>query len=281
MTDFCEDWPSRYAHYNAPNDHELIAPFCMPEAHPVGHPYGLTDGPYSSRRRCVGDKYVHRVMLDYARSFWANYAAYPRFAAITLVEGHEGTGDVLDTADADLSTFLDDVMLARGGVRDTVLMFVSDHGLHMGPLFLWTAQGTLEHRQPTLMLSLPSIPALFTSAKLAALATNQQRLVSAHDVHAMLRDVLAMVRERGATAEALKAADAECAPRNPVCTSRLGATGGCGDLDALDAQPRVGTSLFSVIPESRHCGDAGIALDLCMCLFDGSNVYPAANVPAL
>jgi hypothetical protein len=275
----CEDWPARYAHYNSPVDHEFLAPVCVPEAHPVGHPYGLTDGPYSSRRRCVGDKYVHRVALDYARSFWANYAAYPRFASVTLVEGHEGTGDVLDTIDADLAAFVQDVMLARHGARDTLFVLASDHGLHMGPWFLWTAQGAMEHAQGTLFVSLPAAVREVAGGEgaAAALRDNQQRLMGVQDVHATLRQVLTQARASGgAGSAALDSVDAACTPVHPVCSAGLTTTGGCSaaDLKALRGQKMLGQSLFRPLADTRSCADAGMALDLCRCAWPGGSLQP-------
>lgn len=40
-------------------------------------------------------KQVHRWVLDYFGRFWRNYAPLPRFGVAALIEGHEGTGEVI------------------------------------------------------------------------------------------------------------------------------------------------------------------------------------------
>ncbi|KAL4451645.1 hypothetical protein ABPG75_007307 [Micractinium tetrahymenae] len=53
----CEDWGAEYDHMQTPHDHELVAPFCLPEYHPVtpdGEPYQMFKGAFSILRCAPG-----------------------------------------------------------------------------------------------------------------------------------------------------------------------------------------------------------------------------------
>lgn len=58
----CEDWGTEYDGMPTPHDHELVAPFCDPEYHPVtpdGEPYQVCEGGFggwgepASPMRCL------------------------------------------------------------------------------------------------------------------------------------------------------------------------------------------------------------------------------------
>jgi len=70
---FCEDWPETYLNKPFPEgsmDHLMVMPFCHPDAFPLSNPYGPFNGPYSIRRRCIGDKRVHTYSIQYVKEFF-------------------------------------------------------------------------------------------------------------------------------------------------------------------------------------------------------------------
>jgi hypothetical protein len=87
-------------------------------------------------RRCMRGKYVHSYVFDYLQQFWDNYAGMPRFALAMFNEGHEGTGEVIGLVDDDLHEFLSSEY-ESGGFDNTAVFFLSDHGLHMGPFYMF------------------------------------------------------------------------------------------------------------------------------------------------
>ena len=77
--------------------------------------------------------------------------------------------------------------VARGWLRDAVVMLVSDHGSHMGPAFEFTAGGRLEQKLPLLTVLTPRWLERELPGAVEALEANQQRFVTAFDVYATLR----------------------------------------------------------------------------------------------
>lgn len=193
----CEDWAAQYSERAASQnsfDHEFIAPMCDESyfSHD-GHPFGNFRGPYSVKRRCLHDKYVHTHTLDYLRSLEERYRTHapevPWLMYGSFIEGHEGTGEVLSTVDEDLASFL--LHLAADGVfKDTALFIVADHGLHMGLNFVYTMNGVIEHASPALVALLPQRH--LTQEMASNLEHNEQALVTAYNIHHTWRDILGL-----------------------------------------------------------------------------------------
>jgi len=189
--DHCEDWDATYNNRTEISlDHELIAPFCLPEYHErTGNPHGNFKGAYSIRRRCITGKYVHNYVLDYTRQFINTYdGTNPWFFRSSFIEGHEGTAEVLSLMDDDLVDFFD--TLNEETLNRTAIIIMSDHGLHMGLSYLFSDQGRTEHKLPHLTTLIPErflneYPVLRTN-----LDNNEQKLISAYDIYATLRDIL-------------------------------------------------------------------------------------------
>ncbi|ORX56509.1 DUF229-domain-containing protein [Piromyces finnis] len=189
--DHCEDWDTNYNNRTEISlDHELIAPFCLPEYHErTGNPHGNFKGAYSIRRRCITGQYVHNYVLNYTRQFIDTYdSTNPWFFRSSFIEGHEGTAEVLSLMDDDLVNFFDG--FTEEVLNHTAIFIMSDHGLHMGLSYLFSDQGRTEHKLPHLTTLIPEqflnkYPELRTN-----LDNNEQKLISAFDIYATLRDVL-------------------------------------------------------------------------------------------
>ncbi|OUM58982.1 hypothetical protein PIROE2DRAFT_64067 [Piromyces sp. E2] len=189
--DHCEDWDTTYNNRTEISlDHELIAPFCLPEYHErTGNPHGNFKGAYSIRRRCITGRYVHNYVLDYTRQFINTYdGTNPWFFRSSYIEGHEGTAEVLSLMDDDLVDFFE--TFSEETLNRTAIIIMSDHGLHMGLSYLFSDQGRTEHKLPTLITLIPErflnkYPEIRTN-----LDNNEQKLISAFDIYATLRDIL-------------------------------------------------------------------------------------------
>jgi len=187
----CEDWDTVYNNRTAlSNDHELIAPFCLPEYHERnGSPWGNFKGPFSLRRRCITGQYVHNYALNYTKDFIKMYdGTNPWFFRSSYIEGHESTTEVLNTMDNDLADFFDS--LSDETLKRTAIIIMSDHGLHMGFAYLFSNQGRTEHKLPMLTTLIPErflhkYPELRNN-----LDENEQKLISGFDIYATFRDIL-------------------------------------------------------------------------------------------
>jgi hypothetical protein len=52
----------------------------------------------------------------------------------------QGTGDVIRLIDGELAAFVDRILLPASDGRETILLLMSDHGLHMGIPYLLSQQ---------------------------------------------------------------------------------------------------------------------------------------------
>ncbi|GBG89577.1 hypothetical protein CBR_g49366 [Chara braunii] len=196
MNDDCDDWSvscmKRTTSYAL--SHELLAPFCHPEYYPaVGHPFGNFKGPYSIRRRCLFGHYVHHHAFAWVNHMVSLYHKKQPFAFFNaFIEGHEGSGEVLSTMDAELADFLKKAS-DSGLFEDTVLLLLSDHGNHMSLSYVYTENGRQEHESPFLFVSVPDSLAAAADVDDPSrtvgqnLERNEQVLVNAFDIHFFLK----------------------------------------------------------------------------------------------
>lgn len=146
-------------------------------------------GPFALKARCMYGKHVHQWVLDYFAKFWRSYADVPRFGIAAFIEGHEGTGEVINLVDTDLASFLRDADLID--YNSTVVFLVSDHGHHMSLWWTLHAESAVrENALPLLHMIAPNWVLRQYPHLERNLLANQQRLVTSFDFHATLRFVL-------------------------------------------------------------------------------------------
>lgn len=228
----CEDWMSTYIQANSiPYDtqHFLVMPFCHPDAYPYPDPHGPFNGPYSIRRRCIGDRHVHNYLFDYAEQYYTNYQSIGKIGSFVFMEAHEGSMEVISQVDEDLSNFLQSPSI-KAELNNTFLFVVADHGNHMSPFYLWTNNGILENRLPALFLLTPAWFAQRYPEMAQNLLVNQNRLVTAYDIHSTFMQLRALP-----------------------------------EFNQSKNNNKILGGLFSEISETRLCGEAGIPEDMCMC----------------
>ncbi|KAK5575371.1 hypothetical protein RB653_010630 [Dictyostelium firmibasis] len=157
VTGLCQDWFQHYLKMDKEEgsvDHEIALPFCSPQLHPPEKPFGIFEGPYSIRRRCLGDKHVHETIFQYINQFWENYKDVGKILHTTFMDGHEGTNEVIQIADKGFQNFLQNDL--RPKLNDTFLILASDHGQHMSGYYMWSKGGKIEVAMPMLYLVLPT-----------------------------------------------------------------------------------------------------------------------------
>ncbi|KAF9132835.1 hypothetical protein BGW39_011221 [Mortierella sp. 14UC] len=238
VEDNCEDWSTQYTGLESSQyfDHELQAPFCLPPYYALDkNPFSNFEGPYSIVARCLHGSNVHTYALDYMNQFRKAYPDQPWFQMGSLIEGHEGTGEVLLTMDDDLSKFLKG-MEEDGSLENTIVFMMADHGLHMGINFMFTPNGRIEHMNPYLSVILPPLVTERYPSLARGLAHNQQSLVTGYEIHATLKML--------------------ASGRMPEY----------GDEDEIDGGSwRKGTLFDEEFNPSRTCEEAKIPAEYCRC----------------
>ncbi|KAJ3157262.1 hypothetical protein HDU89_002674 [Geranomyces variabilis] len=230
--DTCQDWGASYNPRPAFHfDHEMYAPFCHADFFAEGsNPLGNFKGPYAINARCLKGARVSDLALQYAGSVSPAYPSRNTFVLAWLLEGHEGTGEVLADLDEGLVSLLGSLDWSK-----TALVIAADHGLHMGLNFAFTRNGAVEHRNPMLAFALP--PWLADSeGRGETLKANAHKMVSGLDLYATLQGLR-------------KVAD-------PT---------GFDDPD-VGKRAQGGKNLMEVVvPPDRLCSDAGVPQWYCEC----------------
>ncbi|KAF9578075.1 hypothetical protein BGW38_006334 [Lunasporangiospora selenospora] len=189
VEDDCEDWSTDHIAVSTSKyfDHELQAPFCLPPYYAIeGNPYGNFNGPNSIIPRCMHGKNVHKFAFEYMNQFRREYKDTPWFQMGALIEGHEGTGEVLLSLDNDMAEFIKGLE-KDGTLENTIVFMMADHGLHMGINFMFTPNGRIEHMNPYLSMILPPSVTKKYPSLARGLKHNQQSLITAHEIHSTLK----------------------------------------------------------------------------------------------
>ena len=192
LTNMCEDWPSTYMNKTFRVDTDFIAPFCESHYYNPNVPFSNFQGPYSIRDRCLHGKKAYEHIFHYLKKYWKKYDSLniPRFVMATIMEGHEGTGEVIGNMDDDLVLFLQEFE-NLGYLNDTFVIFTSDHGLHMSP---WVGmnlkQAVYETYLPLLLFILPERFRNHYKKQTTTLQENINSFVGPVDIYTTLLDIL-------------------------------------------------------------------------------------------
>ncbi|XP_034175666.1 uncharacterized protein LOC117602147 isoform X2 [Osmia lignaria lignaria] len=178
---------------------------------------------------CTGPESSFDRILDYAVDFSRAFLGLPYFGLFWTISVSHENANGLSSMDARLLDKLK--RLEREGVlNDTMIVFLSDHGMRWGPIRS-TLVGWYEERLPFLYVWLPEWFRVEQPEAYPSLRANQHRLVSPFDLYETLRQVL--------------------------------------DLSGGEADPSPGCSgcrsLLEPLPRERGCSNAGISLHWCAC----------------
>ncbi|KFD49357.1 hypothetical protein M513_09804 [Trichuris suis] len=182
-----------------------------------------------TNQKCFGSQSEHRVQLSYVEDFFTTYPReQPKFAfQFHSIYSHNDF-NMVELADGPTVEHLK-FFQDNGFLNDTVFIVFSDHGARFSSLRR-TKQGKLEERNPFVSIILPPwFKEKFPTA-VSNLMKNGNRLTTPFDLHATLKSLLNF-------------------PPPKV-----------GNLSHR------GISLFSEVPASRDCANAGIAPHWCSCL---------------
>jgi hypothetical protein len=227
--------PGNIEKFNFENfDHEINTIFCDPNFSVPGHPFAILNGPFSMKRRCLYGKDTHTYIFDYGRSFWEKYPNEPKFFRLAFQDAHEGTGEVVQYMDDKITSYFE-FLEAKGSLKDTAIVFHSDHGVNMPGFYTFVdaEDFQIEKSLPTFFLILPQELAQKHKKELKA---KENMMVTPYDIH---NTFLHLIN----------------APRT--------------------AWDKVGGSLFETInPKKRDCDTFRVRDPFCLCLGERDNPEP-------
>lgn len=143
-------------------DYYTFQPFCHAE---YGAQFGNFQGPYSIVPRCIDNRNVHQHFFDYLHTLLYRQLKDHRvateekgcshyfFNVAHFIESHEGTHGSIGVVDEDLTAFmriLEEDLHFFDDSRNT-LLFLSDHGSHMGPYYEIFDAGKFERTTPAML----------------------------------------------------------------------------------------------------------------------------------
>ena len=145
------------------------------------------------RPNCIGHEPAAEHLMRYVSQFITEYskrgAKWAAFAS--FVDSHEDTMSLALSLDEPFHNFLSG--LSGPILNNTMILLVSDHGLHYGP-FLQSQQGARERARPVLQMFLPQmfLPRRYRNSQktIDTLRSNARLWVSPFDVYLTLRHVL-------------------------------------------------------------------------------------------
>ncbi|XP_037518464.1 uncharacterized protein LOC119395561 [Rhipicephalus sanguineus] len=176
--------------------------------------------------RCLGATMVSEEILDYLVRFTKVMREKRFFAFMWINELTHNSLNSAGYADEPFRRHLE-LLHASGTLDNTVLVFLSDHGLRFGDLRS-TYIGKFEDRQPFAFVAFPRWFLEQNPKAAGNLRVNQFRLTTHFDVYATLSELL--------------------------------------DYPNIErAQTTYGRSLLHEIPEERTCADANIGPHWCVC----------------
>ncbi|KAG5896230.1 hypothetical protein JTB14_009729 [Gonioctena quinquepunctata] len=185
--------------------------------------YGLTF--------CSGPENTAQRILNAAKDFAVSFKDAPSFGLFWMNSFSHDDINLPSTMDEAMLRFLSDEEL-HSSLRNTILLFFSDHGYRFGDIRL-THSGWLEERIPFMYFFIPESFKKKFPKKYGRLVNNTERLTTPYDVFNTIEEVL-------------KIGNASYVARG----SR-----GCPGCK----------SLFEEIPENRTCEDASIDENWCAC----------------
>lgn len=162
-------------------DHEINPIFCDPNFTVPGNPYGIFNGVFSYKRRCLYGKDTHEYIFEYAKLFWKNYKNEPKFFRLGFQDAHEGTGEVVKYMDDRIVAFFE-FLEKENSLEDTVILLHSDHGVNMPGFYT-----LIDSEDFFIEKTLPAL-FLFTPQKIAQnfkkqLKEKENMFVTPYDIH--------------------------------------------------------------------------------------------------
>ncbi|CAI9738683.1 XP_029648894.2uncharacterized protein LOC115222734 [Octopus vulgaris] len=231
-TMFAEDAPvlatfncAKYGFKVQPTDHYF---------RPVTLAIGRDNSVWSMKRRCVRDRSITDMVLQYTYDFVRTYNDTPHFSLSFITSLTHNDMNNAGYSDLEYQRFFHK-LFKHHLIKNTFVIFFSDHGIRFGS-YRSTYLGKLEERLPFMFLIPPhwfkqSFPHMWNNLK-----SNSHRLTTPFDIYETLVDILDMKK-------AMKRDHNE----------------------EIESTQRKRISLFRKVPLNRTCEEATILPHWCTC----------------
>ena len=176
---------------------------------------------------CIGDKFLHRINMDYLLSLYRTNPDRNKFSIILTSHICHNEFNGIQYTDADILDILEQTR-GNGLLNNTILLILGDHGSRYGPL-RESIQGKIEERLPFLSMTLPDRMLKEFPDLIDSLRRNTELLTSHFDLFATFKHILS--------------------------------------YPSLPSGVKFGNSLFSILNETRRtCENIGVPERWCPCL---------------
>ena len=195
---------------------------------------------------CFAGRHFSSLFLEYVKKYTGlnDMAAQPFIAYTHLLTSHDTDGRRVVNDDESLSDLFHHV----AHLRNTVTIFVSDHGAKATKFAAYTTQGRQEVSQPLLFMIIPhEVSKLLGPDVMNALVVNQNRLVGVEDLHHSLVSILD--DNSNISRSSVDTNERQQDPKFEIKPSRL-------------------RGLFQPVPLDRTCEQMRLKSDV-LCLCDG------------
>ena len=139
--------------------------------------------------RCLYDKQNTEHLLNYTEQFWRKYKDNRKYASLIINHGHEGTLSVIKYQDDIISEFLnrlfDDNLL-----KDTSIIFLSDHGVGMPSLYYIYDFYTIEIHLPSFFIIINDRKNVSYEKQYKYIQENQQTFITAFDIYNTIANLI-------------------------------------------------------------------------------------------
>ncbi|XP_031351350.1 uncharacterized protein LOC116176732 isoform X2 [Photinus pyralis] len=188
--------------------------------------------------QCIGSRAVYKVLLDYIMKF-VNTMTQRQIPYFGFFWGASLSHDYLNKPHLGDDSYTDffNQLEQSDFLKNTVLIFMSDHGIRWGDIRS-TYQGRMEERLPFLFIVLPKDYRDNFPQTVANMNRNVNRLTTPFDLHETLKDLL-----------------------NPYSLQNVFINERIGKRSGKERS----YSLFEPIPTNRTCEKAGISSHWCTC----------------
>jgi len=166
-------------------DHYITGLFCNNNFFDIKLP--LKKGVSSVFRRILFGRDSFEYVIEYGVKFWEIYSDVRKLLLIGFMDGHEATGAVIKYVDDYLYTNINN-LYEKGLLKDTVILFFSDHGLHCSTVFPVLAPDNYFHeRSLSYMFIFMDKKENFNDEQLLK---NQQKFITAYDIYETLYHIV-------------------------------------------------------------------------------------------
>lgn len=147
----------------------------------------LFRGVNSFFRRYLYGKETFEYNFEYAKQFWNNYKDSRKYLTVASMQAHESTSNVLGYMDNSLYEFCN-YMYENKLLKNTAVIFVSDHGLHISAIYAVLSGKNYFHER--------SIPFLFilyednNKVPKEEIYNNQLKFVTSYDIYETLYHII-------------------------------------------------------------------------------------------